>query len=97
MIYLYINKITNELRVFGSLVALCSATGLKKDRFYTHFGRNKNKDFENEEKDFITSEDMIEKLGLEKQNNSFLHIVMRSLSKYKESILGGVIGCIAVG
>ena len=49
MIYLYINKLTNEPRVFGSLVALCSATGLKKDRFYTHFGRNKNKEFENEE------------------------------------------------
>lgn len=49
MIYLYINKLTNEPRVFGSLVALCSATGLKKDRFYTHFGRNKNKEYENEE------------------------------------------------
>lgn len=49
MIYLYINKITNEPRVFGSLVALCFATGLKKDRFYTHFGRNKKKEYENEE------------------------------------------------
>ena len=49
MIYLYINKLTNEPRVFGSLVALCSATELKKDRFYTHFGRNKNTEFENKE------------------------------------------------
>ncbi len=48
----------------------------------------------NKEKDFITAEDMIEKLGLNKQNNSFLHIVMRSLSKYKELIIGGVIGCV---
>ena len=49
MMYLYINKLTNEPRVFGSLVALCSATALKKDRFYTHFGRNKKKEFENDE------------------------------------------------
>ena len=48
----------------------------------------------NEEKDFITAEDMIRKLGLEKQNNSFLHIVMRSLSKYKDTIIGGVVGCV---
>ena len=49
MVYILQNKITNELKAYGSLVALCSATGLKKDRFYTHFGRNKNKEYENEE------------------------------------------------
>lgn len=62
MIYLYINKLTNEPRVFGSLVALCSATGLKKDRFYTHFGRNKNKGYENEEIRIV-------KLAIERSNN----------------------------
>lgn len=49
MIYLYINKLTNEPRVFGSLVALCSAMELKKDKFYTHFGRNKKTTYENQE------------------------------------------------
>ena len=48
----------------------------------------------NEEKDFITAEDMIEKLGLNKKRNSFLHIVMRSFSKYKEVIIGSVIGSV---
>mgnify|MGYP003665021671 FL=1 len=56
MIYLYINKQTNELKAYGSLVALCSATGLKKDRFYTHFGRNENKEFENEEIRIVKTE-----------------------------------------
>jgi hypothetical protein len=35
----------------------------------------------NEEKDFITAEDMIEKLGLNKKKNSFLHIVIPFLVK----------------
>ena len=56
MIYLYINKQTNELKAYGSFVALCSATGLKKDRFYTHFGRNENKEFENEEIRIVKTE-----------------------------------------
>ena len=56
MIYILQNKITNELKAFGSLVALCSATGLKKDRFYTHFGRNEYKEFENEEIRIVKTE-----------------------------------------
>ena len=56
MIYILHNKITNELKAYGSLVALCSATGLKKDRFYTHFGRNENKEFENEEIRIVKTE-----------------------------------------
>ena len=56
MIYIYVNKTTNELKSFGSLVALCSATGLKKDRFYTHFGRKKNKEYENKEIRIVKTE-----------------------------------------
>lgn len=46
MIYIYIDKQTRAVLAFGSLVALCDATGLKKDRFYTHFGRKKNTSFD---------------------------------------------------
>ena len=56
MIYLYTNKSTSETRAFGSLVALCSNTGLKKDRFYTHFGRNKNTEYENKDVKIIKVE-----------------------------------------
>lgn len=47
MIYIHTDKRTNQILLFGSLVALCNYTGLKKDRFYTHFGRNKETEFEN--------------------------------------------------
>jgi len=47
MIYIYIDKLTNEIRAFGSVVALSKITGLKKDRIYSHFGRLKKKAIEN--------------------------------------------------
>ena len=47
MVYLYIDKLSNEMRAFGSVVALSKITGLKKDRIYYHFGRLKKKAFEN--------------------------------------------------
>ena len=56
MVYILHNKITNELKAFGSLVAFCSDTRLKKDRFYTHFGRNENTEFENEEIRIVKTE-----------------------------------------
>ena len=62
MIYLYINKLTNEPKVFGSLVALCSVLELKKDRFYTHFGRNKNTSYENDDYRIV-------KLAIERSTN----------------------------
>ena len=40
-VYLY--EEGEELRIFGSISALCQAKNLKPDRFYTHFGRNKNR------------------------------------------------------
>ena len=48
MVYLYTNKLTNESIIFGSLVILCSDLNLKKDKFYTHFGRNANTKYEND-------------------------------------------------
>ena len=62
MIYIYINKTTNEPRAFGSLVALCYALELKKDRFYTHFGRNKNTSYENDDYRIV-------KLAIERSTN----------------------------
>jgi hypothetical protein len=62
MIYLLIDKATSGPRVFGSLVALCDATGLKIDRFYSHFGRHKHTQFEN-------SEIQIFKLPIERSTN----------------------------
>ena len=48
MAYIYINKETGEARIFGGITALCKAIGLKPDNFYTHFGRKRLKEFENE-------------------------------------------------
>ena len=45
--YVYHNKETNELKPFKHITDLCKYTGLKKDRFYTHFGRKKKTEFEN--------------------------------------------------
>lgn len=47
MAYIYLNKETNEARIFGSITSLCNATGVKPDNLYTAFGRNKLKEFEN--------------------------------------------------
>lgn len=48
MAYIYLNKETNQLRCFGSVSALCEATGIKPDNLYRVFSRNKEKEFENE-------------------------------------------------
>tara|TARA_R110002020_G_C15863555_1_gene737382 strand:+ start:308 stop:559 length:252 start_codon:yes stop_codon:yes gene_type:complete len=48
----------------------------------------------NEEKDFITAEDMIEKLGLNKKRNSFLHIVIAFLVKLTPYTIGIPILCV---
>lgn len=48
MAYIYLNKITSELRCFGSIISLSKATGIKPDNLYTNFSRNKLKEFENE-------------------------------------------------
>lgn len=49
MAYIYLNKETNEARIFGSITALCNATGIKPDNLYTCFSRNKLKEFENDQ------------------------------------------------
>lgn len=48
MAYIYIDKLTNEARIFGGITGLCKATGIKPDNLYTCFGRNKLKEFEND-------------------------------------------------
>lgn len=48
MAYIYLNKETKELRCFGSVSALCKATGIKPDNLYTVFSRKKLTEFENE-------------------------------------------------
>lgn len=47
MAYIYLNKETNEARIFGSITSLCKATGIKPDNLYHNFGRNKLKEFKN--------------------------------------------------
>lgn len=49
MPYIHINKETNEIKLFGSIVSLCGATGIKPDNLYHNFSRNKLKEFENSE------------------------------------------------
>lgn len=39
MAYIYQNKVTNELRLFGSVKSLSEATGIKPDNLYHNFGR----------------------------------------------------------
>lgn len=41
MAYIYLNKKTQEKRVFGSIKALSDATGIKIDNLYRVFSRNK--------------------------------------------------------
>ena len=47
MAYIYLNKETNEARIFGGVTSLCNATNIKPDNLYTVFGRKKLKEFEN--------------------------------------------------
>ena len=42
-VYIHQDKETEEIKAFGSIVALCDTLGLKKDRFYSHFGRGSEK------------------------------------------------------
>lgn len=46
MAYIYLNKKTNGARIFGSITALSSATGIKPDNLYTIFSRNKANEHE---------------------------------------------------
>ena len=48
MPYIYINKQTNEARIFGGIKSLCNATGIKPDNLYTQFSRKKLKEYEND-------------------------------------------------
>lgn len=48
MPYIHHNKLTNQLRVFGSITALSKATGIKPDNLYTNFNRKALKEFEND-------------------------------------------------
>lgn len=49
MAYWYLNKETNEARIFGSITALSNTTGIKPDNLYTIFSRNKAKEHETNE------------------------------------------------
>tara|TARA_R110002124_G_scaffold283449_1_gene459462 strand:- start:1591 stop:1773 length:183 start_codon:yes stop_codon:yes gene_type:complete len=48
MAYIHLNKQTNELRVFGSIMALSKETGIKPDNLYTTFSRKSLKEYEND-------------------------------------------------
>lgn len=48
MPYIYLNKETNEARIFGSIAGLSQSTGIKPDNLYTNFSRKKVKEFEND-------------------------------------------------
>jgi hypothetical protein len=48
MPYIYLNKETNGLRVFGSITALSKSTGIKPDNLYTNFNRKGLSEFEND-------------------------------------------------
>jgi hypothetical protein len=56
MAFIYLNKNTHEALIFGSITSLCCYTGLKKDNFYTHFGRLGNTEFENENVRIVKTE-----------------------------------------
>lgn len=49
MAYIYLNKLTKEARIFGSITALSNAKGIKPDNLYTIFSRNKVKEHETNE------------------------------------------------
>lgn len=49
MVYIYIEKLTEKVLCFGSVTALCDATGLKPDNLYTAFGRKKLTEFSTNE------------------------------------------------
>lgn len=57
MAYIYYDKKTKKYRIFGSIKVLCEKIeGLKVDRFYTHFGRKGNTEFDAESYKIIKSE-----------------------------------------
>jgi hypothetical protein len=49
MAYIYINKETDEARVFGSIKALSKAMKIKPDNLYSKFSRKKLKEQETNE------------------------------------------------
>lgn len=56
MAYIYLNKLTNELRCFGSITALFKATEIKPDNLYTNFNRKALKEFENDSYRIVKTE-----------------------------------------
>lgn len=48
MAYIFLNKETNESRIFGSITSLCNATKIKPDNLYRVFSRDKLKEYEND-------------------------------------------------
>ncbi len=56
MPYIYHNKETNVLRVFGSISALSKATGIKPDNLYTNFNRKSLKEYENDSYRIVKTE-----------------------------------------
>jgi hypothetical protein len=44
----FLNKLTNNADIYGSISAICENTDLKPDNLYYHFSRMKRKEFENE-------------------------------------------------
>ncbi len=44
----FLNKLTNNADIFGSISAICENTGLKPDSLYYHFSRMKRNEFQND-------------------------------------------------
>lgn len=44
-VFVYIDKLSQEVRTFGSVVALSMATGISKDTLYLHFSRKKEREY----------------------------------------------------
>lgn len=45
MAYWYLNKTTNEPRIFGSIAAIGANTDLQEEALYYHFSRLKKKEY----------------------------------------------------
>ena len=56
LIYVYLEQLQELEKQGQRLTSLCRYTGLKKDNFYTHFGRLNNTEFENENVRIIKTE-----------------------------------------
>jgi hypothetical protein len=56
MAFWLLNKETNEARIFGSVSKLCEETTLGTDNMYRHFGRNKEKEYNNPSYRIVSTE-----------------------------------------